>query len=436
MHALRAFCCASLVAASAATSFYRQELPMHRRLATSSVELINHGSTQYLVNVAIEGKSYTVQIDTGSADLWVTCDYISSSACVSPCPSTAITITYGSGSACVVPQNGSVVIGSVAVSNGVYGIAMTSSLPTNVSQGILGLAFPGLSSYRSLANTSSYAVFHLDSFSMYLTPQADAPGSKLVLNGVDDAMVAKDNLVGYTIPLATGEQDYWNINVSQFSVEGGSVPWNLKPCKNGGCLAIVDSGTSFLAMPKAVFQPFVATYLLPHNCVFRGDYYTCPSTIALPRLAFAFGDSATLFYLNPWDYSLVFSPTEIIVQLQATPSGRLVDRWIIGDTFLKVYYTTYKVSEKAVVFYCKSGNCAGGDNLLDFSAGMPTWALILIIAGGCLVGLGLLGLVAWCHYYRRRTGASKRPCQSVWVVDDNSSSEETGASHAYGAATR
>ncbi|EQC34082.1 hypothetical protein SDRG_08293 [Saprolegnia diclina VS20] len=436
MHAVRAFCCALLIAASAATSFNRQELPMHRRLATSSVDLTNHDGTQYLVNLAIEGKTYTVQIDTGSADLWVACDYVSSSACVSPCPSTATTITYGSGSACVVPQKGSIAIGSVAFSNGVYGIAMSSSVPTNVSQGILGLAFPGLSSYGSFANTSWYAVFHLDSFSMYLTPKVDAPGSKLVLNGVDDAMVAKDSLVGYTIPLATGEQDYWNINVSQFLVQGGSVAWDQKPCKNGGCLAIVDSGTSFLAMPKAVFQPFVATYLLPYNCVFRGEYYTCPKTIALPRLAFAFGESATLFNLNTWDYALVFSPTEIIVQIQASPSGRLVDRWILGDTFLKVYYTTYKVSEKAVVFYCKSGNCAGGNNVLDFSADMPTWALILIIAGSSLVGLGLLGLVGWCYYYRRRHGTSKRPCQSVWVVDDDSSSEETGASHAYGAASR
>ncbi|OQR90060.1 gastricsin [Achlya hypogyna] len=397
---------------------YRLEYALNRQLASSSsVGLTNHLGTQYMVDLAIDGKTYSVQIDTGSADLWVGCEYVSTSACVNPCPADGITITYGSGSACVVPHKGSISLGNTAFSDGVFGIGMTSSVLGNVSQGILGLAFPGLSSYGSFATNASYTVFHLDSFSMFLTPKSDQSGSKLVINGVDDALVKSRNLVGVRIPLATGEKDYWNINITQFGVDAPT--WNQKPCKNGDCMAIVDSGTSFLSMPKSVFQAFVTTYLL-QDCAYKTSYYVCPKTLALPRISFQFGDNSTVFYLNSWDYSLVYSETEIIIQVQVTPAGRLGDRWIIGDTFLKVYYTTYDVKAKAVVFYCPDGQCNGGENVLDFSSSMPTWALVLFIAGGSLVGLSVIGLIVYYVRRRRATRQAKQPHSSVWVVDGDS----------------
>ncbi|OQR81504.1 gastricsin [Thraustotheca clavata] len=384
-----------LLAMSVVLAQERRELSIQRKLTSSSIDVVNYMGTQYMVELTIDGHAYSVQLDTGSADLWVACTYVSPSTCQSTCPSEGITITYGSGNVCVVPNTGSITLGSLSFNAGVYGIGMSTSALGNTTQGILGLAFPGLSSYGKFANQSAYTVLHLESFSMYLTAKADATGSKLVLNGVDSDLISSQSLVGVTIPLATAEKDYWTINVTQFGVESSAV-WTGKPCRNGGCMGIVDSGTSFLSMPKSVFQLFASTYLLPGNCVYKSAYYVCPKTISLPRLSLQFGENSSIFYLNSWDYSLVYSENEIIVQIQMTPTGRLGDRWIIGDTFLKVYYTTYNVKEKQVIFYCKNGQCNGGDNVLDFSPKATSWAIILIIIGSSLVGISILGLGAYC----------------------------------------
>ncbi|KDO33102.1 hypothetical protein SPRG_01914 [Saprolegnia parasitica CBS 223.65] len=396
-----------LLGLAMAAALPRLALPMTRlpralSTATSTVAIQNHLATQYIVRVTIDGKDYNVQVDTGSADLWVACTAVSSASCVSPCPAGGVSIYYGSGDACLLPKRGAVALGSLALADGVYGIGMANNVLTNATNGILGLAYPVLSTFNTTSN-ASYLMSHLESFSMFLTSVPDASGSSLILNGVDDALIAKQSLVGVTVPLAPNQTSHWNILLESYSTNDNSTA----PCKNTvhGCIAVVDSGTTFLSMPRFLFVQFASTHLLPQQCMWQASYYVCPKDVQLPRIGLKI--HGTTFYLNAWDYSMVFSETQILIQLQMTPpGGSSGDRWIIGDTFLKVYYTSYLVREQAVTFYCANGNCGGGANILDFSGKSPSWALGLFIGGGCLIGLALIALFVYRCKKRRAAAAT------------------------------
>ncbi|OQR81502.1 gastricsin [Thraustotheca clavata] len=380
--------------------------PISRRLISSgaTVTVQNHLATQYSVSISIDGNSYNVQVDTGSADLWVVCSAKKNVACLSTCPTNGVQIYYGSGNACLVPTVGSVQLGNVAISNGIYGVGMSNSVLTNSTDtsGILGLAFPVLSTFNT--SNQSYLISHLDSFSMYLTSKSDEEGSSLILNGVDEDLIKKNSLVPVTIPIAVNQTSHWNVLLSGFSMDSNTTA----PCKNtaSGCIAVVDSGTTFLSMPRFLFNQFAQKYLLAQQCTWQTSYYVCSKDVTLPRLGFTL--NGTTFYLNSWDYSMVYSETQILIQLQLTPpGGSSGDRWILGDTFLKVYYTSYLVSQQAIVFYCPNGNCNGGTNILDFSRKTKGWALGLFIGGGCLVGLALVGLLV--YYFKKRKGQTTTP---------------------------
>jgi hypothetical protein len=267
-----------------------REGPFRRALsaASSTIPVTNFDSTQYTIDLDIDGSTYNVQIDTGSADLWISCDAVSSSTCV-PCPPTARTIIYGSGSACVVPQTSELSIGHIKIQDAIYGIEMGSNILGSNAQGILGLSFPFISVFYN-NSTAPYILGQLDSFSIYLTVKENATGSKLILNGIDDAMIAQDKSTGFTSPLYANDNRYWNILIDEFVIDPAPIPPSsvfLTPCRNGNCLAIVDSGTTFLSMPKFIFNEvrhglFLAyhPYISPNMCV----YVVCKDVSASPTM--------------------------------------------------------------------------------------------------------------------------------------------------------
>ncbi|TYZ67761.1 hypothetical protein PybrP1_013005 [[Pythium] brassicae (nom. inval.)] len=88
--------------------------------------------------------------------------------------------------------------------------------------------------------------------------------------------------------------------------------------------------------------------------------YVCPTQARLPRLSFTFGNYS--FFLDGSDYTLPIARTNyVIVELQSWGGGSssLGDSWIIGDTFLKKFYSSYATNQ-SVTFYCTTGTCAEG----------------------------------------------------------------------------
>uniref|UniRef100_K3X3E1 Peptidase A1 domain-containing protein n=1 Tax=Globisporangium ultimum (strain ATCC 200006 / CBS 805.95 / DAOM BR144) TaxID=431595 RepID=K3X3E1_GLOUD len=340
---------------------------------SNGIPLVNYNGVIYFADIKIDDSTYTVLIDTGSSDLWVSCSYVNGTSCSSTCPSKSSTITYGSGTVCIQGALTTVQIGEVSVSDYVVGIAYgsnvlrtsSSSLLPSGSQGLLGLAYQSLA---TIPTPGGQFIDYLTSFSVFLTEEANSDGSFLMLNGVDEDYISKNNLKPYKLSLK--EATHWTIGMTAFQVgnETAVFPCSSATFKSGGtssCRAIVDTGTSLLYMPTAIFNSFVSSYLTPNGCVVADEtdeassVYVCPSNVSLPRLALTFDDYT--FYLEGKDYviSIPGSQFVIVELLPAGASGSLGNAWIIGDTFLKMYYSSYATNQ-SVTFYCPEGSCTEG----------------------------------------------------------------------------
>lgn len=365
--------------------------------ASSDIPLVNYNGVIYFADIQIDDSSFTVLVDTGSSDLWISCAYVSGVSCSSTCPVRASTITYGSGTVCINGAYAKLQIGDVSVDKYVVGVAQGSNvLPTSStnllpggSQGLLGLAYQSLA---TIPTPGGQFIDYVDSFSVFLTEEASSDGSFLLLNGVDEEYIAKENLKPYTIPLK--EKSHWTLGMTAFQVgnESAVFPCSSAAWKTGtaSCRSIVDTGTSLLYMPNLLFNAFVSTYLTPNGCVVSDEseeesnaVYVCSSEVELPRLAFTFEEYT--FYLEGKDYVIPIPDSSLVIVelLPAGSSGTLGNTWIIGDTFLKMYYSSYATNE-SVTFYCKEGDCVeGAVATADFpTSGGSGGTLSPLITGG------------------------------------------------------
>ncbi|EEY60077.1 gastricsin, putative [Phytophthora infestans T30-4] len=350
-----------------------------RRLVSSAsnsnaVDLENYQGTIYFADIVVDGSNFVVQVDTGSSDLWISCYYLSGSTCQSTCPSDAETISYGSGDVCVEGESADIKFGNVAVSNYNVGVAQgstvnpssSSSLLAGDAQGLFGLAY---SSLATLPSPGGQFIDYVQSFSMYLTQEDNSAGSFLLLNGVDDALISSNGLTPYTVKLKSATPTHWTIGMTAMQIGNSTAVFPCSTASSGSCDSIVDSGTSLLAMPSSVYSSFVSTYLSSCQRDQSGsEIYMCSSDIELPRLALTFGD--VTFYLEKNDYIINLGGNMVVVELQATSSasGSYANTWIIGETFLKIFYTSYNVNE-SVTFYCvENSTCTPGSQAVSLPA--------------------------------------------------------------------
>ncbi|CAI5743938.1 unnamed protein product [Peronospora destructor] len=429
-----------------------------RRLLKSAsnlnvVDMENYQGTIYFADIVVDGSTFVVLVDTGSSDLWISCYDLNGSTCKSVCPSNAKVITYGSGNVCVLQTSADIEFGNVAVSNYVVGVAQgpnvnrnsPSSLLAGDAEGLFGLAY---SSLATLPSPGGQFIDYVTSFSMYLTQVDNTEGSFLLLNGVDEALISARGLTPYTVELKSATPTHWTIGMTALQIGNNTAVFPCSTASEGSCDSIVDSGTSLLSMPTSVHSDFVSTYLSDCRLYSSGsDIYMCSSDVELPRLALTFGD--VTFYLEKEDYVINLGANMVVVEVQATSSsGSHANTWIIGQTFLKVFYTRYSVNE-SVTFYCvdnstctpgsqavslpassdSSGNNTGGN---DFGgSGIPgipfsgddnsNFTTILAIVLGILAFFFIISIVTQlfrCICSRRRASQNEQSMQSVRVVPD------------------
>jgi hypothetical protein len=350
-----------------------------RRLVSSAsnsnaVDMENYQGTIYFADIVVDGSTFVVQVDTGSSDLWISCYYLTGSTCESSCPSDASTISYGSGDVCVEGTSADIEFGNVAVANYIVGVAQgsnvnpssSSSLLAGDAEGLFGLAY---SSLATLPSSGGQFIDYVTSFSMYLTQEDNADGSFLLLNGVDDALISSNGLTPYTISLKSSTPTHWTIGMTALQIGNSTAVFPCSTSSGGSCDSIVDSGTSLLAMPSSVYSSFVSTYLSECQEYSSGsEIYMCSADVELPRLALTFGD--VTFYLEKEDYIIDLGANMVVVEVQATSSssGSYANTWIIGETFLKIFYTGYNVNE-SVTFYCvENSTCTPGSQAVSLPA--------------------------------------------------------------------
>uniref|UniRef100_A0A670ZBH9 Progastricsin n=1 Tax=Pseudonaja textilis TaxID=8673 RepID=A0A670ZBH9_PSETE len=328
--------------------------------ATADEPLANYMDLTYYgqISIGTPPQNFMVLFDTGSSNLWVPSVYCQSQPCnnhplFNPSQSSTyssngqtFSMQYGSGSLTGVFGYDTVTIQGIPITNQEFGLSETepgTAFLYSKFDGILGLAYPSLSAGG--ATTVMQGMIQenlLDApvFSFYLSRQPSFQnGGALILGGVDSSLYTGQI---YWSPVT---QDlYWQIAIEGFLVNNQVSNW----CSQG-CQAIVDTGTSLLTVPGQFFDQLMERLGAQQNNY--GEFVVnCNNLQSMPTITFAI--NGVYFPLTPANYVLQYSGDYCRIAIMPTylPSQNGQPLWILGDVFLRPYYSVYDLGNNRVGF--------------------------------------------------------------------------------------
>jgi len=307
------------------------------------------------IQIGTPPQKFQVIFDTGSSNLWVP-----SRGCASPgCKKhttydssksgtyqkngQSFTLPYGSGTCSGFLSQDQVVFGGVPIKGCTFG--EVSNEPGEVwvespFDGILGMAFPGIAVDKVTPPFDMLMQQHSlpkGEFAFFLQSGGKA-GSTLTLGGVDSRFYSGDFTY---VPLSLAQKlaQYWLIKGSDIKVGGQSA----KVCSwLAGCPLVVDTGTSILTGPPSSVGPLLK--------LVGNVSEDCSNVGQLPTLTFSINGHD--FELGPDFYVLRAQDdsgkTVCQVGIEAVNAG--LPLWILGDPFLRKYYTVFDRDQKRVGF--------------------------------------------------------------------------------------
>ncbi|XP_031544393.1 gastricsin [Vicugna pacos] len=310
------------------------------------------------ISIGTPPQNFLVLFDTGSSNLWVPSVYCQSQACTSHTrfnPSLSSTystngqtfsLQYGSGSLTGFFGYDTLMVHGIRVPNQEFGLSENEP-GTNflyaTFDGIMGMAYPALSmdgATTALQGMLQEGALTCPVFSFYLSSQQSSQdGGAIVFGGVDNSLYTGQ------IHWTPVTQDlYWQIGIEEFLIGDQASGW----CSQG-CQAIVDTGTSLLTVP----QQFMSALLQATGA--QEDQYgqflvDCNNTQSLPTFTFII--SGVQFPLPPSSYILNNDEGYCTMGVEVTylPSQNGQPLWILGDVFLRSYYSVYDMSNNRVGF--------------------------------------------------------------------------------------
>lgn len=333
----------------------------HLVSASGPVPITNYEDAQYYgpITVGTPPQKFLVVFDTGSSNLWVpssSCDaiacllhnrYYSSESSTYVKNGTVFDIQYGSGEVKGFLSQDSVNIGGLNILNQVFAeVTDEPGLAFDLAKfdGIAGFAFVTISVDHVTPiwyNLLSEGLVQNAQFSFWLAKSPDGQsGGELTLGGADTAHYTGD----FTwVPLTS--DTYWEFKLDNLLVGSNSyVP-------SGGIKAIADTGTSLIAGPTDALSKLntaLGATCISTECVFA----SCDVISSLPNVTVVLAGQN--FILTPNDYVLqitVLGETACVsgflgIDIPA-PAGPL---WILGDVFIRAYYTTFDFKNTRVGF--------------------------------------------------------------------------------------
>jgi len=168
----------------------------------------------------------------------------------------------------------------------------------------------------------------------YLGNSATERG-ELTLGGVDPA-----HFTGELVYVPLISTTYWEISLGGLNIAGN----NYVPA--GGQKAIVDSGTSILTGPAETVKSIAKA--IGAKPIIEGEYMVACAYDTLPN--FDFEINGAIYSLSPVDYLIPDGDLCLLgimgMDIPA-PTGPL---WILGDVFMRKYYTVFDVENTRVGF--------------------------------------------------------------------------------------
>jgi len=306
------------------------------------------------ISIGTPPQDFLVVLDTGSGILWVPSTYCTSKTCenhrtFNPSQSSTyysnskqtFILNYGSGSLSVMFGYDTVQIQNIVVRNQQFGLSVeepTYPFYTCNFDGILGMTNP-IPDYKGalLYQMMSQNQISEPIFSFYFSRQPTVQyGGELILGGIDPQMFTGEITWAPMI-----QQAYWQISIEAFAIGNQATGW----CSEG-CQGIVDTGTFLLTIPGQYLANFLKAVKAPYENSYEVD---CNNVQNMPTITFSINGSQ--FPLPPSAYvsnnngycALAIEPTYV-------PSSNGQPLWILGDVFLKEYYSIFDMGNSRVGF--------------------------------------------------------------------------------------
>lgn len=323
--------------------------------AGHDVPLSNYMNAQYFAEISLgtPPQNFKVILDTGSSNLWVPSAECTSLACylhskydhdssTSYKPNgSEFSIQYGSGSMEGYVSQDTLQIGDLVIEGQDFAEATSEpgiSFAFGKFDGILGLAYDTISVNKIVPpvyNAIKQDLLEKPLFSFYLGENSDGKGddSQATFGGFDESKFEGD-----ITWLPVRRKAYWEVKL-----EGLGLGDQFSELESHG--AAIDTGTSLITLPSGLAE--IINSEIGAKKGWTGQYtLDCASRANLPDLTFQLGGHN--FTISPYDYTLEVSGSCIsaITPMDfPEPVGPLA---IIGDAFLRKYYSIYDLKHDAV----------------------------------------------------------------------------------------
>ncbi|XGW09698.1 hypothetical protein V3C99_011736 [Haemonchus contortus] len=326
-----------------------------------SLPLIYSSNMAYygIIHIGTPPQQFQVQFDTGSANLWVPCMGCKDEACQkhrqfdcqksTTCNGTKnqFEVEYSSG---IIQANidYDIVCFGCPCSyctnrNQGFGCAIseTEKFATEVFDGILGLAWksdaagnisPPLDQIFANKKTCPEALF---AFYMSTSNNAQGIAGELTICGTDPKHYK--GTIAWAPLIA---ERLWRIELGPVYIRGMTLT-------TGGQQAIVDTGTSIITAPMSIVQKIQNLTGAKVNP--QGAYEVdCKNISTLPAIVFLLGGED--FVLEGQDYVVQTNQTCTLGFLGLEIPPPIGPIWILGDVFLRNFYTVFDHGNKRVGF--------------------------------------------------------------------------------------
>jgi hypothetical protein len=325
---------------------------------TTSIPLRNFMTVMYTGKIFIGNppQPFDVVFDTGSADMWVFSKTASQkpsyfkyfdsagSSSFQKIVDSSFAVEYGLGKVSGFVSQDIVQIGGMNFTTQQFGevVQWTRNFenPDEPMDGIVGLAFKEAAFYKTntlMDNLYRSNVIQSRIFSFVLDKSLYGDRSLLLIGEPDKDLYEGE--IHYT-SLVKNNQGMWFIPLEDITVSSLSTSY----CEKRACVALVDTGSSFIGIPKSIFNDFAKRITSARSdCQIKNSELECSSgsTQGLPDLSFKF--SGNYFRLTPSDYMISNHIGVMSIDVKE-------NLFIIGDTFIKSYYTVFDQENRRVGF--------------------------------------------------------------------------------------
>ncbi|KAH8919648.1 Asp-domain-containing protein [Atractiella rhizophila] len=325
-----------------------------------AVPISNYLNVQYYSTITLgtPPQSFKVVLDTGSSNLWVPSTSCSSIACFLHAKydasasstykpnGTEFKIQYGSGSMEGFISQDTLGIGDLVIKGQDFAEATKEpglTFAFGKFDGILGLGYDTISVNHVVPpfyQMINQGLLDEPVFAFYMGDTnagegENGAGGEAIFGGVD-----KNHYSGDIEYVPVRRKGYWEVELEAVTFGGQEME-----LESTG--AAIDTGTSLIGMPTDLAE--ILNNEIGAKKSWNGQYTVdCSVVPTLPQLGFRFGGKD--YHIEATDYILNTGGTCISAFFGMDippPTGPL---WIVGDVFLRKWYTVYDLGRNAVGF--------------------------------------------------------------------------------------